>query len=228
VNHVQDIRALLGRAHQQARPRLPEVYLCRHGNTGLNVEGRLRGLSDPFLDADGRRQAEALAVTLQPTKPSAILTSSLRRTRQTAEVVAAACGLTTEVNEDLVDRDYGPHTGHLVDEVVATWGSVDNAPGVERWESVLSRAQSALALASFRAMNGPVVLVGHDAVNSALLAFLDPTRWPEPGAVPQPTGCLNILQLDNGGWTVVIAGLVPRLVHEARPPHLSSPSVGTS
>jgi broad specificity phosphatase PhoE len=63
-------------------------------------------------------------------------------------------------------------------------------------------------------MSGGVVLVSHDAVNSALLASLDPWRWPEPRAVPQPTGCINILQRDDGTWTVVIAGLKPPLPDE--------------
>jgi broad specificity phosphatase PhoE len=209
VNEQPDIRALLSRDHRRAGSLLPPVYLCRHGETALNAGGRLRGRSDPDLDATGRHEAEALALALQPTGPLAILASPLRRTVQTAGAIAAACGLTAEVSDDLLDRDYGPHTGHLVDEVNAAWGSVDHAPGVEPWESVLARARSALAEAASRAMHGPVVLVSHDAVNSALLSFLDPKRWPEPRAVPQPTGCLNILEPDGDTWTVVIAGLRP-------------------
>jgi hypothetical protein len=42
------------------------------------------------------------------------------------------------VSDDLLDRDHGPQNGHLVDTVIAAWGSVDNAPGVESWESVLT------------------------------------------------------------------------------------------
>jgi broad specificity phosphatase PhoE len=125
-----------------------------------------------------------------------------------------ACGLTTEVSDDLVDRDYGPQNGRLVEEVNATWGSVDNAPGVEAWESVLARARSALTKVTTSAVEDPVVLVSHDAINSALLAFLDPNRWPEPRAVPQPPGCLNVLRRQGGTWVVVIAGLTPSLPNE--------------
>jgi broad specificity phosphatase PhoE len=187
----------------------PAVYLCRHGETDLNAGGRLRGRSDPDLNDAGRQQAQALAMSLRPTGPLAILASPLRRARQTAQAIAAACRLTAEVSDDLLDRDYGPQNGRLVDEVKTAWGSVDNAPGVEPRESVLARAQSALVTATVRAVNGPVVLVSHDAVNSALLASLDPRRWPDPSAVPQPTGCLNLLQRDSGRWVVVIAGLRP-------------------
>jgi broad specificity phosphatase PhoE len=60
-----------------------------------------------------------------------------------------------------------------------------------------------------RASNGAVILVSHDAVNSALLAFLDPQRWPEASAVCQPTECLDILYRDGGVWTVAVAGFSP-------------------
>lgn len=185
------------------------VYLCRHGETVLNSEGRLRGLSNVDLNASGRLEADALASALQPMKPAAIMASPLGRTRQTAEAIGAACALTPEVCDDLLDRDYGSHNGQPADEVIATWGSIDNAPGVEPWDSVLIRARSALAEAAVRSQGGPVVLVSHDAVNSALLAFLDPARWPDPRAVRQPTGCLNVLWQDNDNWVVLIAGLRP-------------------
>ena len=214
VNEAEGIEALLGRGPQQAGSLLPTLFLCRHGETALNASGRLRGLSDPHLDAAGRRQAEALATTLGPTRPMAIRASPLRRTVQTAEAIAAACELTVQVCDGLIDRDYGPQNGRPAHEVTTTWGSVDHAPGVEPWGSVLARAQSALAKATSQTMSGGVVLVSHDAVNSALLASLDPGRWPEPRAVPQPTGCINILQRDDGTWTVVIAGLKPPLPDE--------------
>ena len=193
------------------------VYLCRHGETALNASGRLRGLSDPDLDDTGRQQATALAMALRPTKPFAILVSPLRRAVQTADAIAAACGLTAEVSDDLLDRDYGPQNGQPIDEVNATWGSVDNAPGVEPQESVLARGRAALAKAATAAVQGPVVLVSHDAVNCALLAYLDSKRWPEPSAVPQSTGCLNLLQRKGETWTVVIAGLRPPLPHGHTP-----------
>ena len=38
------------------------VYLIRHGRTGLNAQGWLRGRSDPPLDEVGRVEADRLAV----------------------------------------------------------------------------------------------------------------------------------------------------------------------
>jgi broad specificity phosphatase PhoE len=209
VSEEPDLERLRGGVHGQNKSYRPTIYLCRHGATALNAGARLRGLSDPALNATGRQQADGLAMTLQPTKPRAVAASPLRRAVQTAEVIAAACGLTVEVSGDLLDRDYGPQNGQLLKDVIDIWGDVDNAPGVEPREAVLARARSALAKASPRIMHGPIVLVSHDAINSALLAFLDPRRWPAPNVVPQPTGCLNVLQRDRYMWNVVIAGLRP-------------------
>ncbi len=210
VIDTQDISSL-GDDDRRRRSSLQRtVYLCRHGETALNADGRLRGRSDPELNAVGREQAHALALTLQPMQPGAILASPLRRALQTAQAIGSVCGLTSELNANLLDRDYGPQNGRLVKKVNAMWGSLDNAPGVEPLESVLARAKSALAEASERATDASVVLVSHDAINSSLLAFLDPTRWPEPSAVQQPTGCLNVLRRENGTWAVLIAGLRPR------------------
>jgi broad specificity phosphatase PhoE len=216
VSENRDINALFGSDHQQVQMLPPTVYFCRHGETASNARGRLRGHSNPELNATGRQQAEALAMTLQPTRPLAILASPLRRTLHTAEAIAAACGLSVEVTDDLLDRDYGRHNGHRIDEINAIWGSVDNAPGVEPWKSVLARARSALAKATTQAIDGPVVLVSHDAINSALLAFLDPKRWPDPRAVPQPPGCLNLLERVGDTWTVVTAGRLPSAPESSR------------
>jgi hypothetical protein len=42
----------------------------------------------------------------------------------------------------------------------------------------------ALAKDTDRAVKDPVVHVGHDAVNSALLSILNPNRWQEPARSP--------------------------------------------
>jgi broad specificity phosphatase PhoE len=186
-----------------------EVYLCRHGETDLNASGRLRGRSDPDLNATGHEQAEVLALALERVSPGAILASPLLRTRHTADAIAARCGLSVDICDELLDRDYGPQNGRLAEDVKARWGSIDRAPGVESWGSVLERGQAALAEVASRETHAPIVLVSHDAFNSALLADLDPTRWPDPRAVPQPTGCLNVLRREDVTWVVLIAGWQP-------------------
>ncbi len=48
----------------------PRILFVRHGETDWNAEGRLQGQRDIPLNARGRAQAEAVAVTLRALAPA--------------------------------------------------------------------------------------------------------------------------------------------------------------
>ena len=64
------------------------VYLIRHGETAWNKEGRCQGVTDIPLTETGRRQARAVANTLERIPLCRILTSPLQRARETARGIA--------------------------------------------------------------------------------------------------------------------------------------------
>ena len=187
---------------------LTTVYLARHGQTPLNESGVLRGLADPPLDEAGQQQARRLGIALGVRNVSAVVASPLRRAVQTAAPVAQRAGLEVVTDQCLVDRDYGPCTGVSKDEVVARWGSVDDAPGVEPASAVRDRALAGLAGIARRHRGGTVVLVSHDAVNRQVLAALDPGLG-DPDSIPQDNGCFNTLELRDGSWAVCTVNEVP-------------------
>ena len=115
------------------------VYLARHGRTELNAAGLLRGHLDPPLDTTGQQEAKALAAAIATFRPSLVVASPLRRAVETARYIAEECGLEVEIDDRLIDRDYGPWAGHSLEEVTAEFGSVDAAPGVEPRDVVRSR-----------------------------------------------------------------------------------------
>src|ERR1700756_3974088 len=106
------------------------VFLARHGRTALNAEDRLRGLSDPPLDEVGIAEVARLAEALAPKHPTAVICSPLQRAVATSQAIGSASGAPVTVDARLNDRDYGPMTGHLRDEVESEYGRVDLAPGV--------------------------------------------------------------------------------------------------
>jgi broad specificity phosphatase PhoE len=170
------------------------VYLARHGQTALNESGVLRGLLDPPLDETGWRQAADLGAALSRRQPSLVVASPLRRARETAQPVAESTGLAVRTDDCFLDRDYGPWAGTPKEAVVARWGSVDAAPGVEPRSAVRDRAVRGLT----------ALVVSHDAVNREVLAAVDPNLG-DPDGIPQDNGCFNILQWANGG--VVVLGV---------------------
>ena len=126
----------------ESRPAL--IYLVRHGQTPLNESGVLRGLLDPSLDEVGQQQARRLGAVLGPRNPVLVISSPLRRARETAQPVADRAGLEVGIDRCLIDRDYGPWAGMSKESVAARWGSVDNAPGFESRASVRHRALPSL------------------------------------------------------------------------------------
>jgi broad specificity phosphatase PhoE len=184
------------------------VYLARHGQTPLNESGVLRGLADPSLDEAGQRQARQLGTSLGSRKPSVVVASPLRRAVQTARPVADRAGLDVVTDERLVDRDYGPWTGVSEERVIALWGSVDDAPGVEAKSAVRERAVAGLTDIAGRYRGGTVVAVSHDAVNREVLTAFDPGLG-DPDALPQDNGCFNAVELREGRWTVLTVNEVP-------------------
>ena len=83
----------------------PEVLLVRHGQTEWSLNGRHTGSSDIPLTDEGRAQARALGERLAGRAFALILTSPLRRARETVEL--AGVGTRAQVRDDLREWDYG-------------------------------------------------------------------------------------------------------------------------
>ncbi|GAA3029891.1 bifunctional RNase H/acid phosphatase [Kitasatospora sp. NPDC006786] len=94
--------------------------LLRHGETPLTPEKRFSGSggSDPELSDKGRWQAERAAEALAARgSVQAVVASPMRRTRQTAETVAARLGLEVRYEDGLREVDFGDWEGLTFAEV---------------------------------------------------------------------------------------------------------------
>ncbi|MFJ8474679.1 bifunctional RNase H/acid phosphatase [Kitasatospora sp. NPDC094011] len=94
--------------------------LLRHGETPLTPEKRFSGSggSDPELSDKGRWQAERAAEALAARGSiQAVVASPMRRTRQTAEIVAARLGLEVRYEDGLREVDFGAWEGLTFAEV---------------------------------------------------------------------------------------------------------------
>ncbi|HEX2903233.1 MAG TPA: histidine phosphatase family protein [Jatrophihabitans sp.] len=92
--------------------------LLRHGVTAYSVQRRFAGRSDlPLLD-EGIAQARAAARrTSELTPIDGVISSPLRRTRQTAAAVAEQLGLPVALDEGLIETDFGSWDGYTFDEL---------------------------------------------------------------------------------------------------------------
>ena len=89
---IMVVHPALCAAQVAERPSLPAlVLLVRH------AEKAAEPADDPPLTAAGAARAQALAAALQDAGVTAIITTQLRRTRETAQPLATVRGLTPEV-----------------------------------------------------------------------------------------------------------------------------------
>jgi len=94
--------------------------LLRHGETALTPEKRFSGSggTDPELSEKGRWQAGRLAETLAARGTiQAVVSSPLKRCRQTAETVAQRLGLEVRIDDGLRETDFGAWEGLTFAEV---------------------------------------------------------------------------------------------------------------
>lgn len=93
------------------------IYLVRHGETLANRQGILQGWSNNPLDDTGEKQASALVTRASRVPLSAIYTSDLIRTQQTAAPLAEARGITPVVLPGLREVSFGKWDGHHLGEI---------------------------------------------------------------------------------------------------------------
>jgi probable phosphoglycerate mutase len=116
--------------------------LVRHGVTDHTTDKRFSGglaSSNPGLNDEGRAQVRATAEWLAPVAEGldAIVSSPVRRTRESAEILGEVLGFEVGVEEGLAEMEFGTWDGLTYTEVrdrfpdeVRTWlGNLDHAPG---------------------------------------------------------------------------------------------------
>lgn len=95
-----------------------KILLIRHGETAWNAVRRLQGHIDIALNAEGERQAQALANALAGEGVDLIVSSDLQRAYQTAQAVAMHYDhATVHTDPALRERAYGVFEGMLYTEV---------------------------------------------------------------------------------------------------------------
>jgi probable phosphomutase (TIGR03848 family)/uncharacterized repeat protein (TIGR03847 family) len=97
------------------------LLLIRHASNDNVKENRLAGLTPAVhLNAQGQREADALARRLAPISLHAIYSSPLERAVDTANAVAQCQKLDVQIRRDLTELDVGEWTGKTIKELEET------------------------------------------------------------------------------------------------------------
>lgn len=87
-----------------------KLYIVRHGKTDWNVKGWVQGSTDIELNEEGIRQAKELSEKIDLDKIDICLCSSLKRAKQTAEILVKD-KVKIIYDNLLVERGFGNYEG---------------------------------------------------------------------------------------------------------------------
>ncbi len=161
------------------------IVLVRHGVTPHTAEKRFSGglaSANPALSDDGRDQVRAVAEWLSPIadRIDAVIASPVRRTRESAEIIAAALGRAVEEEPGFAEMEFGAWDGLTFaevgerhpDELRAWLGSMDVAPGGsgESFRTVQQRVLAGLGRLLEAHRGRTVVVVSHVTPIKTLVA----------------------------------------------------------
>ena len=88
-----------------------KLYVARHGQTEWNLMNKVCGRTDLPLTELGLKQAETLALGTKELAIDRIISSPMLRARQTAAPTARELGIAVEVDDRLIEQDYGIYEG---------------------------------------------------------------------------------------------------------------------
>ena len=154
-----------------AEEREAELWVVRHGETEWSRDGRHTSTTDLDLTEGGVQVACTLKDRLAGETFDLVLSSPRRRARRTAELAGFP---DVEVDEDLVEWDYGDYEGITTAEIRMTvpgwtvWS--DPCPNGETAAEVTARLDRVVA--KVRAHGGRVLVFGHGHTSRALAC-----RW---------------------------------------------------
>lgn len=172
------------------------TLLLRHGQTPRSVQRRFAGTDDADLTETGRWQASRAAQRLAADgRVRVIVASPLRRTRQTAEVVAAATGAEVVVEERFRETAFGDWEGLTFAEVRGNWPQQvavwlrDPAvapPGGESFVATAERVRAGLR----------AVLDGYPRTTVLVVSHVTPIKTLLADALLAPPAALHRMHLD--------------------------------
>ena len=138
-----------------------ELYLIRHGETEWSRARRHPGRTDLPLSPAGEAEARALGQHLRGLEVDRVLSSPM--TRATATAALAGFGDRVELNDTLLEVDYGECEGRTTAEIRASrpgWDLFrDGCPGGETVEDAAARARGLLE--DLADSDGRVLLFSH-------------------------------------------------------------------
>ncbi len=140
------------------------LYLVRHGETVDNANQIMQGQTQGQLNENGIKQAQQFSDEWKDKPIDVIIASDLKRSIDTARIIAEPHNLEVITTPLLRERDWGGFTGRFIPDLKGEVWPDD----IETLESLLSRAGEFIAYVKQTFPGKKVLAVGHGIINKAI------------------------------------------------------------
>ena len=140
------------------------LYLVRHGETVDNANQIMQGQTQGQLNENGIKQAREFSEEWKNKPLDVVIASDLKRSVDTAKIIAEPHHLEVLSTPLLRERDWGSFTGRYIPALKGeTWPD-----DIETLENLLSRAGEFIAYVKQTFPGKKVLAVGHGIINKAI------------------------------------------------------------
>jgi broad specificity phosphatase PhoE len=182
------------------------IYLARHGETDWNVERRLQGGIDTALNSTGRKQAAKLAERFKGIRLDAVYSSTLSRSRETAEIVRGDIPLKSLAG--LSERRVGKFEGKKLDRTIDPATALeypkrsrdpdDELDGGESLNQFYERVRTTIEFIRSQHSSGAILIVAHAITNQMILRAIFNLTLQQAISIRQANDELYLIELDAG------------------------------
>ncbi|MDA1475998.1 histidine phosphatase family protein [Bacillus changyiensis] len=177
------------------------ICLIRHGETDWNSQGRLQGRTDIPLNETGKRQAKETGEFLKGTSWDLIITSPLKRAKETAEIINQYLHLDIIEMEDFIERNYGDAEGMPFADRMKLYPD-KNYPNQETKEALAARLMAGIDKISEQYPKQKILLVAHGAAIHTLLSKIAIDDDSELHQTKLVNACLSNIRMLKNKWHV--------------------------
>ncbi|MFA5141855.1 MAG: histidine phosphatase family protein [Candidatus Woesearchaeota archaeon] len=178
---------------------MKRLYLIRHGETLENEAGIMIGTGPGNLSEKGITQTKMLADHLQKFDLNLIISSPLKRARETSEIINRSLNLPVIFSDIIVERELGELSGIMRSDWERLWEMQEDKinfrpAGGESYMDILTRVK--LFLEYISGLNEEnILVVTHGRFLKILLNHLKGEDLLKP--IAQDNCCINVLTYDD-------------------------------
>ena len=186
-----------------------KIWITRHGQTALNKQKLMQGLTDEPLNETGIQQAKEARKKIEDTHFDAVYASPLQRAIQTASIIGNVDQKDVKIDSRIIEVDFGDYELRnyfkLGLKMTSYWvfpELLPNPKSVESVKSMVKRSQSFLKELEKQNYEN-VLIVCHGGIIRSLCGYLEDRKngikWR-----PKPKNCeIRVYESNRGKHTFI-------------------------